>query len=299
MPSILQLLKQETKVECPSFLIDNIHYEVLMGSVAYGCQDPIKSDFDIYSFCIPPKEIIFPHLSGAIFGFDTNINKFEQWQQPHITSQSQKEYDITSYSIVKFFRLAANCTPNVIDSLYVPVECILHSTKIGQIVRENRKLFLSKKAWHTYKGYAFQQLSAAKNKKFENSKRGIDVQKYGYSLKHAYHIVRLISQIEQLLREGDMDLRRDKEHYKAIRAGMFTLEEIQQWFSEKEKTLEKLYNESTAIPHKIQEDRIKQLLIDCLEEHYGNLSTIIKLEKSDNTYKQALLDISKMIKEII
>ena len=47
-------------------------------------------------------------------------------------------YDLTIYGIVKFFNLAMENNPNVIDSLFTPVNCVLHSTRVGNLVRENR-----------------------------------------------------------------------------------------------------------------------------------------------------------------
>lgn len=49
----------------PTFLTDSVQYITMMGSVAYGVSDVVKgSDVDIYGFCIPPKEILFPHTAG-------------------------------------------------------------------------------------------------------------------------------------------------------------------------------------------------------------------------------------------
>src|SRR5260370_17776718 len=51
----------------PAFLPDNVHYETIMGSVAYGVSAD-TSDLDVYGFCIPPKVELFPHLRGKIVG---------------------------------------------------------------------------------------------------------------------------------------------------------------------------------------------------------------------------------------
>lgn len=39
-------------------------YETIMGSVAYGVNTD-TSDFDTVGFCIPNKDIVFPHLRGV------------------------------------------------------------------------------------------------------------------------------------------------------------------------------------------------------------------------------------------
>jgi hypothetical protein len=135
-----------------------------MGSVAYGVSDN-KSDMDIYGFTMPPKHILFPYQHGHIVGFGKKPDNFEQFQQHHIIDRGRKkEYDITIYSIVKFFNLCMENNPNMVDALFVPTRCVLHSTQIGQHVRESRKMFLSKRVWHKFKGYAFSQLHKMKNK---------------------------------------------------------------------------------------------------------------------------------------
>ncbi len=152
----------------PPHLKTNIHLEVLMGSIAYGCSND-ASDIDLYGFCIPPKDVIFPHLNGYIQGFGSQPKKFGQYQQHGIKDDVyKKEYDISIYNIIKYFHLVMHNNPNMIDSLFVPRRCILHSTQIGEHVRENRKLFLTKKIYHTCKGYAYSQLYKAKNKSIQN-----------------------------------------------------------------------------------------------------------------------------------
>ncbi|MGC5341009.1 DNA polymerase beta superfamily protein, partial [Escherichia coli] len=63
-----------------------------------------------------------------------------------------REYDCCIYSIIKFFQLVMENNPNMIDSLFVPQNCIVYSTPIGQMVREARHLFLHKGSWHKFKG---------------------------------------------------------------------------------------------------------------------------------------------------
>lgn len=94
------------------------HYEVMMGSIAYNvAQD--TSDMDVHAICIPPLEMIFPHLNGHIRGFGDAPENFETFQQHHIDFGT-KNYDIAIYSIVKVFDLAAQNNPNVLDMLWVP-----------------------------------------------------------------------------------------------------------------------------------------------------------------------------------
>lgn len=289
MGSIVDVLSKLKLINPPIFLKNNVHYEVQMGSVAYGVSNN-NSDIDVYGFCIPPKHIIFPHLNGEILGFGKQIKRFEQFQQHHILdSSTNKEYDLSIYNIVKYFQLVMENNPNMIDSLFVPRRCILHSTQIGEYIRENRRLFLHKGSWHKFKGYAYSQVHKMNIKKPEVGSNRYDMYiTYGYDLKFAYHVVRLLNEIEQILVEHNLDLERNREQLKSIRRGEWTKEQIIAYFETKEHSLESAYLNST-LPHKPNEEKIKELLLYCLEMHYGNI---------DNAIKTGNIDIEKSLSKI-
>lgn len=148
----------------PGFIKNNIHYEVMVGSIAYGVSSDV-SDVDVYGFCMPPKHILFPYSTGKIYGFGKQPEVFNQFQKHHILDKvEEKEYDMTIYNIVRFFQLCMEANPNMVDALFVPQRCVLHCSQMGEYVRENRKLFLSKLCWYKFKGYAFSQLTKARDK---------------------------------------------------------------------------------------------------------------------------------------
>ena len=266
---ILQKLQKKKLISPPNFIPTNTHLLVLMGSVAYGCSSD-TSDNDVYGVCIPPKHVVFPHLAGEIVGFGRNKNRFEQWQQHHI-QDGDKEYDFSIYNIVKYFSLCMENNPNIIDSLFVPLNCVIHSTNIGQKIRENRQIFLHKGCWHKFKGYAFSQLAKMKTKTAEEgSKRDKYIKEYGYDIKHGYHLFRLMDEVEQLLTTGKLNLQRGREQMKSIRRGEWKEEEIIAYFKDKESDLEKAYEKSN-LPHSPDENAIKMLLMECLEMHFGEL----------------------------
>jgi predicted nucleotidyltransferase len=248
---------------------------------------------DIYGFCIPPKEYIFPHLSGYINGFGRKPPNFEVWTEHHIKDKDKnKEYDFSIYGIVKFFQLCMDNNPNMIDSLFVPQNCVLHQTRVATMVRDNRKMFLHKGCYHKFRGYSFAQLHKAeiKNPK-EGSKRYEDIKNHGYDSKFLYHVVRLLDECEQILTLGDLDLQKSKEYLKAIRRGEVSEEDVKSYFNEKEKYLNKCYEES-KIPYSPDEDKIKTLLLNCLEDHYGSLE---KAYFDPGKAEKALMEIKQII----
>lgn len=168
MPSKVQTLVSRQLISPPRWLADNVQYEVITGSKAYGVSED-TSDMDIYGWCIPLKDDLFPQLKGLIPGFD-EIDTFQQYQQHHIQSPDDlcgkgREYDISIYSIVKYFKLCMDNNPNMVDTLFVPLDCVVHSTYLGNLVRENRKLFLHKGSYYKFLGYAHSMLHKLSNKK--------------------------------------------------------------------------------------------------------------------------------------
>jgi predicted nucleotidyltransferase len=269
MTSKIQYLAKKQLIRPPKYVVDGIQYETMMGSVAYGVSTDY-SDLDVYGFCIPPKHIIFPHVNGFIQGFGTKPEVFEQYQQHHVLDKdSGKEYDFSIYNIVRYFQLCLENNPNMIDSLYTPQFCVQHSTRIGNMVREHRDLFLHKGSWYKYKGYAYSQLHKLKNKAPEGKRKEL-VDKFGYDVKFGYHVVRLLLEAQMILEEGTLDLQRHNEHLKAIRRGDVSEKDLRKWASDKESQLEKVYH-SSKLQHSPDEEKIKQLLLNCLEEYFGSL----------------------------
>lgn len=277
MSSTVEKLSQKGFINPPTFVISNTMYECIVGSVAYGVSDEF-SDFDITGFCIPPRDVVFPHLRGEIEGFGRNKQRFTGWQEHHIYDADAlngkgRTYDLNIYNIVHYVFLCMENNPNMVTSLYVPRGCILHSTPVSEKIRENRDRFLHKGSWPKYKGYSYSQRHKMRGKNPIGKRLKIR-DKYGYDVKFAYHMVRLLYEVEMILNEGTIDIQRHKEHLKAIRHGEVAEEDVLKWCDEKEAALERAY-ENSKLPWGPDEDGIKTLLLECLEHHYGSLDAVI------------------------
>lgn len=109
------------------------------GSYAYGTNVP-TSDRDVRGIAVPPKE----YFLGC-------LHRFEQAEQ-------KGDPDIVVFDLRKFMNLAADCNPNVLEILYVAPEDRLKVHPAAELLLQERRLFLSKKARHTFSGYAMSQL---------------------------------------------------------------------------------------------------------------------------------------------
>lgn len=112
------------------------------GSHAYGLNTPI-SDIDIKGVAVPPRRYLH--------GF---ADAFEQAES--------KDPNMVVYEIRKFFRLAADSNPNIIEVLWTDESDWRVITPAGRRLVEARSLFLSRKAKHTFCGYAVSQLKRIK-----------------------------------------------------------------------------------------------------------------------------------------
>lgn len=267
-------LEKKGLINPPKWLSKNIVYLSIVGSVSYGDNDVNKiSDIDLLGICVPPKSIIFPHLAGKIFGFD-EIEEFNLYKKDHIVD-NDKEYDISIRNIVSFFKLLNKSNPTAIESLFSSQEEVLLISQVGHFIRDNRHMFLSKECVSTFKGYSLSNLKKMESKTPEEwGKRYELVKKYGYDVKFAMHCVRLLLELEQILTVENIDLKKDKDQLKSIRKGEWTIDEIKKWASNKEKELD-IALANSNLQEKVDEKKVKNLLIQCLEIQYGSLNKII------------------------
>ena len=227
MASIVKRVYEKQLAHPPKWAMDNTVLECLTGSVSYGASND-TSDMDVFAVCIPPKREIFPHLYGRIVGFGKQEPRFTQWEKHHIQDkEKQKEYDIKLYNIVDFINLCMDNNPNMIDQLFCPRNCVLYSTQVGEYLRENRHKFLHKGGWVKFRGYAYSQMGKIDGKQnSSNPKRKADIEKWGYDLKFAMNVVRLLLEIEEIMSTGDLNLTRNSEVLKSIRRGEWSLEKL-------------------------------------------------------------------------
>ena len=277
--------------DMPNWIKSNTCYLTLMGSEAYGCETN-KSDKDYYGVCVPPIGYIFPHTQGLIEGFD-NIQKFNNWQKHHVpSSDGKKTYDFQIYSIVQFFNKCEGGNPNIIDSLFTSHDCVAHINSIGREIKDNRHLFLSKKCWPTFRGYAYSQYKKLKGKEYQGQrKEKVEGDPEKIDRKFLYHTVRLLFEAEQIVELQDLDLRRDRELYKSIRGGVLTLDEVENIIERKMDQLDEKFSTS-KLPEAPDHSKLKDLLLKCLEIHYGSIDNLVKVNRSSADIKlQQIMEI--------
>jgi predicted nucleotidyltransferase len=152
--SVLETFRTDPNRKTISWLPDRTILLTRAGSRSYGTSTP-SSDTDFKGICIEPLRYYT--------GFDI------QFEQATISKP-----DTCIFSLRKFFKLAADCNPNVIETLYTAEEDWLIPEELSgmpftsayakafETLYKFRNEFLSKKARHTFSGYAMSQLHRIK-----------------------------------------------------------------------------------------------------------------------------------------
>ena len=255
------------EITCPEWLPANTVYLVRVGSFAFGV-DNEESDIDLFGCAVPPKDHIFPHLRGEIPGFGKPSERFTEWEQHHV-EVSDQTYDFKVYSIVKLFNLCMLNNPNVLEILFAPQDCIMTMDDTGKIIRDNRKKFLHKGAYNRFMGFAHQEMSKFGNYKPTGGKKDF-VDRFGYDLDGAYHFVRILNEIYQILTEGDLNLRANADQLREIRNGQWSIPQLKDHYEKMKRILEGALTPS-PLPDKPDEGALKKILLNCLETHFGTL----------------------------
>ena len=149
------------------FLRDKIVMLAIGGSHAYGTAVE-DSDLDVRGVAINTDSYI---LTGR---------DFEQ----HVDTAT----DTTVYSFEKTVRLLCECNPNVIELLGLKSEHYLMLSGYGKLLLDNRQLFLSKRAVHTFGGYATAQLRRLDNKAARQSDQSTMEQHILNSINNAAYV---------------------------------------------------------------------------------------------------------------
>lgn len=230
---------------------DNLILKVTTGSHLYGTNTE-ESDWDYQGIFIPPKEYVI------------GIHTCEQV----IVKGKNDSFDYTCYTLPKYFQLARANNPNILSMLYTPERDIHFSNEYGREIIKNRHLFLSKKSYHTFRGYAHSQRHKILSKDPIGKRKDV-VDKYGYDTKFAMHLIRLLYEaIDIMVAKEIIYPATNRKVLNAIRNGEWTLEQV---LSEAIR-LEKLVDESyvrSDLQYSANDKEIEKLQIRLLEQFWN------------------------------
>jgi hypothetical protein len=253
MESFITQLAVRNLINPPLWVLPNLIYETIVGSHTLGIPSD-TSDVDISSVCIPP----------LVFGQQACC------YQNHSVQVEGQEYDLTVHNIEYYFRMFTASDPIMLWSLFTPSECVLYSTKAGDLMRESRNLFLHKGCWPAFMSYASTRWQVVLDgNPRAGSSREKRIRDHGYDTKGAYHAVLALGAIDHLLRTGDLEYGLNLDYLTAIRQGAIAAANVWDWMEDKAVDIDESYKVS-ELPDGPDSGAIQKLYTNCLEEHRGD-----------------------------
>jgi predicted nucleotidyltransferase len=229
-----------------------------VGSISHGTQ--IKKDnpdciddIDILGIALGPENVYY------------GLGKFEQKEV------KKDEWDSVVYEIKKAFRLLLGQNPNVMALLWLQEKDYIHISPTGRMILDNRNLFVSKQAYHSFTGYAHGQVHRALHfgdmkQAYMGAKRYELVQKYGYDTKNMSHCIRLMRMCIEYLGDGVLRVfREDACELKDIKSGKWSLEKVQKETDRLFVLAQEAFVRST-LPNQPDKQKAEELLISILKK---------------------------------
>lgn len=264
---------------------------VLGGSRAYGLHTE-QSDVDLKGVFVAPEDYYLglKNCSQSLaqknqgwfsVGYLWEDGKPEQKWQDH---QKLLNHPIegTCYEITRFFELALQCNPNILDVLFCDEEDILFASPVGKAILLNRFSFLSKTCFSSFKGYALHELSTVEKIRLEppnialvegadlRVRTPLEMQEKAKKMnKHAAHTVRILQSFEELALTGAYRTKRPNiEELRSIRDGNWTLDWLKSFIDERVEAMEAL-REKTPLPDKPDYDKVNELCVSLVMNTLG------------------------------
>lgn len=167
------------------------------------------------------------------------------------------DVDINVVHLIKFINDTMTGTPNNIEILFMGKDKYVKMGELGEVLVDNRHLFLSKSIKSKFGGYA----NGERGRMVRGGRKEM-VKKYGYDPKMFMHSVRLLDSAIEILKTGDYTTKRpNREFLLKCRSGMFTLPEAQKILDVLDKEMGRCH-EKSKLPEMPDYDKINNLVIE-------------------------------------
>ncbi|MGQ4688936.1 hypothetical protein ACUIJO_24705, partial [Klebsiella aerogenes] len=149
-----------------------------------------------------------------------------------------------------------------IEILFINREDYIKISSLGELLVDNRHLFLSKNIQKKFGGYAYSQIQKLKAKNSNGVGRQDLIEKFGYDTKFFMHSVRLLTGAIEILETCDFSTHRpNRKLLLDCRNGAYTFEEALEMIEELDNNLKKI-SKRTSLPDKPDYRKVSNLLIE-------------------------------------
>lgn len=127
-----------------------------------------------------------------------------------------------------------------------------------EVLKKERAYKAKKEEWDQYQHW----------KAHRNPKRAAIEEKFGFDLKHASHLVRLLKMCKEIVETGKVNVKRthDREELLAIKNhGIWSYEQVVEWADKQEKEIQKIASTSTVLPKEPNVQILDNLCVNLIQ----------------------------------
>ena len=231
------------------------------GSIAHDTyeENTTHDDKDIMGIFVPPKNIVY--------GLD-RMETIERAIGEKLSEKRTVVWDIVYYSLPKYLNLILKQNPNVLTLLWLEERFYLKRTKWGQRLIDARQELLSKQCYHSFCGYASGQLHRMTHHHPTGrmgAKRKELVENFGFDVKNASHLIRLLKMGIEVLTIGELIVTRpDNNMLLEIKRGEWPLQKVLDYSDSLFRLMEEAFIKST-LQNRVDHRFVNSLCMEIME----------------------------------
>jgi len=236
------------------------------GSIAHNTyeENVTHDDKDIMGIFVPPEDVVF----GI-----RNIETIERMMEEKLSQKRNVTWDIVYYSLPKYLNLILKQNPNVIMLLWLSEKHYITKTKYGQRLIDMRNELISKRCYDSFCGYAHGQLHRMTHigpTGKLGAKRKELITRFGYDVKNASHLIRLLKMGLETLVTGEMQIERpDNNMLLEIKRGEWTLEKVLKYSDKLFQLMDEAFVHS-PLRNRVDESVVNILCEEIIMDFYRN-----------------------------
>jgi len=233
------------------------------GSIVHGTYVGTKDihatdDKDAMIICVPPIDYYL--------GFNTHgLGK------KGVKEVFRDQWDIVCYEARKAISLLEKGNPNILMILWLKEENYMKITSSGQSLLDHRNYFDGKHVYKSFVGYArgqMHRMTHGAHKGYMGAKRKELFRRYGYDVKNASHVIRLLRMALEYLTMGELNVfREDTSELIDIKRGKWSLAEVEKESSRLFDLCDKALITSD-LPPRPNHNLISDLCVDIIKTAY-------------------------------
>jgi hypothetical protein len=236
------------------------------GSIAHDTyeENTTHDDKDIMGIFVSPPDVIF------------GIREMETIERMIDDKLSEKKlvvWDIVYYSLKKYLNLVLKQNPNVLSLLWIEEKHYIKRTGLGQLLINARLKMLSKQCYKSFSGYAHGQLHRMTHHQPTGqmgAKRKELVERFGYDVKNAAHLIRILKMGVEALTLGELIIARpDNNMLLEIKRGEWELGRVLEYSGSLFGLLDTALVKS-ELPARVSEPFVNTLCEDITKSFYAN-----------------------------